>query len=178
MTIEERYGNAVEATDLTLRFERGGPVDILTAAGMVGARHPMCLSTWRWLYGGDDHERHAVLEGLLKWMQHQANRRRWNKRQALVSVTVTVADWYKHRTCPDCHGTRYMVIEGTPTLSDVPCNTCHGTGERSLDRLLFSHGSEWIGRGHDLRNHLDNLISEASNKMLQKTANVIRESVL
>lgn len=176
VTIEERYGNAVEASDLTLRFERGGPVDVLIAAGMVGAKHPMCLSVWRWIYGGDNHERHTVLVGLVNWMRWQSTRRKWNKCRDLVQVTVTVADWYQHRICQACGGTRYMVIEGTPTLSDIPCPVCHGSGEHSLDKMLVGYGSEWIARGHELRAYLDGLVGEAAGKMLQKTANVIRES--
>lgn len=169
-TIEERYGCAVEATDLSLRYERTGRVDVIAAAGMVGARHPLCLSVWRWIYGDDANERHAVLAGLLKWTSAQAKARRWDKRRDLVVVVVTVADWHKHKACPACHGTRYEVIEGTPTLSDVPCRVCHGSGMRSLDKLLLKYGPDWIKRGRELSAYVDRLICEANGDMLKKMA--------
>lgn len=167
-TIEERYGSAVEASDLTLRFERGGQVDVLTAAGMVGVHHPLAMSIWRWVYGGDANERHAVLVGLVKWTKTQASRRQWNKMQSIVPVVMTVADWYCHKTCPVCNGTRYEQIEGTPSLSDVPCSACHGSGEISLDKLLVQFGPEWIKRGKELRCHIDALVNKAAPIVLAK----------
>ncbi|MGL4480440.1 MAG: hypothetical protein ACRCVK_19730 [Aeromonas veronii] len=180
VTIEERYGNAVEATDLTLRFERGGPLDVLTAAGMVGARRPLSLSVWRWIYGEDHNERHAVLAGLLKWAKKRGRRCHWRGawQSECVRVVVTVADWYSDKTCRHCHGTRYEVIPGTPALSDEPCQVCHGSGERSLDKLLMQFGPDWIGRGHDMRSHLDVLISDAAHDMLKKMRKDIDSSGL
>lgn len=172
-TIQERYGNAVDATDLTMRFERGGQVDVLTAAGMVGVKHPLSMSLWRWVYGGDTNERHAVLVGLMKHMKRRSARERWKEPGKLVQVVVAVADWYLARTCPACHGTLYQVIPGTPSLSDVPCPVCHCTGEKSIDKILVCFGPDWIKRGHDLRAHMDDLIADAANGMLRKTANTI-----
>lgn len=174
-TIEERYGSAVEASDLTLRFERGGPVDTLTAAGMVGVKNPLSLSIWRLVYGQDQNERHVVLAGLVHWMKVQRDKRAWDDRSKLVNVTVVVADWYQDRVCKTCNGTRYETIPGTPTLSDVPCPSCHGSGERSLDKLLVQFGPKWIGRGKDLRAHMDDLVSQAAAGMLRKIRNSIEE---
>lgn len=178
VSIEERYGNAVDATDLKLRFERRGAVDVLTAAGLVGIHKPLSMSLWRWIYGQDASERISVISGLIGWMKRQAINRHWSKTNDMVVVTMLVADWYADKICRTCNGTRYTIIEGTPTLSDVPCPVCHGTGERSLDKMLFAHGPDWIKRGKDLRAHMDECMRQASELMLKKMANTIKESGL
>lgn len=180
ITIDERYGNAVNASDLRLRYERQGAVDVLTAAGMAGVKQPLSLSIWRWIYGQDHNERHAVLAGLVKHMRQQAERRRWgdSSRDKMLQVTVTVADWYNDKTCRHCHGQRYELIDGTPTLSEVPCYVCHGTGERSLDKLLVPYGGDWIKRGKELACHIDSLISTAAGAILRKTGRTIEDADL
>lgn len=177
-TIEERYGSAVEASDLTLRFERRGPVDTLTAAGMVGAKNPLAMSIWRWVYGQDANERHIVLAGLVRWMKLGGHKAGWKDRKNLVPVVVAVADWYQDRVCRTCHGTRYETIPGTPTLSDVRCPACHGSGERSLDKILVQFGPKWITRGKDLRAHMDDLALQAAAGMMRKISNTIEENGL
>ena len=167
-TIEERYGTAIEASDLTMHPERGGPVDTLTAAGMVGVMHPLAMELWRWVYGDDANARHEVLCGLVKWMRAQSRARRWDKDKSIVEVTVVVADWYRNRVCNVCHGVSYELIPGTPMLSDVPCPACHGSGERSLDKLLTQFGGSWISRGKILREHMDELSSMACSAMMRK----------
>lgn len=176
--IEERYASAIEASDLTMRPERGGPIDVLTAAGMAGIKHPLAMSLWRLVYGKDANARHDVAAGLIRWMKSQAVRRRWSKMASMVPVTLVVLDWYENKVCQTCHGTCYEVVPGTPSLSDVPCPACHGKGERSLDKLLAEFGGDWISRGKMLREHMDELSSLACSAMLYKTRRNIEESGL
>jgi len=39
--------------------------------------------------------------------------------------------WWLDPICPVCHGQRWEVIPGTPSLGGTKCKACHGTGERS-----------------------------------------------
>lgn len=168
-TIQERYGRAVEATDMSMRAARAGPADILAAAGMVGARHPLSLSLWRWLYGGDDHESYAVIAGLQEWVVDRARVERWKcGRGQMARLVIEVAGWYKDRTCRSCHGARYLLVHGTPYLSDTPCPVCRGTGERSLDKLIRYMGKDWPQRGYDMVAYMDGLVRAAGFDMMHK----------
>lgn len=177
-TIEERYGSDIEASDLTLLAGRGCQLDTIVAAGMVAVSNPLAMELWRWVYGQDANARHAVLDGLVKWMKAQSRQQRWDKTKSMVEVTVAVADWYRDRVCRTCNGVRYELVQGTPMLSDVPCQACHGTGESSLDKLLIQFGGKWISRGKDLRAHMDNLSSMACSAMLKKMRNAIEDGGL
>lgn len=177
-TIEERYAGAVDATDLTLHYERTSQIDTLTAAGMVGVKNALALSLWRWVYGGDSNERHAVFAGLVKWMKIQGEKRKWKNRGDLVQVVCVVADWYNDKVCRRCGGTGEEAIPGTPSLSGIPCPVCHGTGERSLDQLLVNYGGDWVKRGKELRGHMDELSRMAAGKMMAKMKRDIEDAGL
>ena len=179
-SIAERYATATEATDLTLRNERSTAVDVLTAAGMVGAKHALALSLWRWAHGGDNNARHDVLSGLLVWMRRQATKRNWQRVRAgtMARVVLVVAEHYHSPACTVCSGHGYEPINGTPHLSDTPCPVCHGTGECSLDKMLMQHGPDWISRGKQLRAYMDDLMHVAGKEMMRKLARDMQDGGL
>lgn len=172
-TIEESYGSSVDATDLTMRFDRYRPIDTIIVAGMVGVHNPLAMLIWRWVFGGDHNTRHDVLRSLVTWTVHLAAKRNWSNTEPLVAVVVVVADWYNSHTCPACHGTKFETIPGTPSLSDAPCPVCHGSGETSLDKLLIQFGPDWIKRGKEIRNHIDQCVAQAAHEMLRRTRNTM-----
>lgn len=49
-----------------------------------------------------------------------------------AGVAVAVLMWWLDKTCPVCHGKKREVIENTPVLSDTVCQSCQGSGERTL----------------------------------------------
>lgn len=47
--------------------------------------------------------------------------------QTLVANTLM---WWLDPTCHVCHGRRWQVVEGTPSLSERACEACKGVGSR------------------------------------------------
>lgn len=74
-------------------------------------------------------------------------------------VAAAVLIWWLDRQCPQCHGVKFQVIEGTPSLSHKLCKCCRGTGEARLP-----HMSE----GRRLANHIEDCIGAARHNIRRR----------
>jgi len=166
-SVQELYGVAVTARDLRFSLDHRTLLDFIVAAGMAGVRDPLATTWLRWLYGEDAHEWRSAYEGVYAWASREAAKRQWDGAH-LRRVILTVMWWYKHGICPECHGTKMEAVPGTPVLSDEPCKTCHGEGRLSLDRLLLPYGADWIKRGKDIRDYLDQLTERPVRDILRR----------
>lgn len=93
-----------------------------------------------------EHENRMLLGKLktLAYAQTQINR--WAFEREIPEYPGQVAAailWWLAPTCPACHGVRWEPIAGTPKLSNRQCQTCHGSGERSIPNGII--GREIIG---------------------------------
>lgn len=177
-TVDERYTRASNSRNLTVKEIHSGDADVLIAAGWsksrIGAALLRLHSEWdsaekprlsrevakdqarEWLL----HEQ-GMLLGKLKSLPNVRHlvidhcTRKWNWDRA-ESKAPAVLLWWLDSTCPDCHGTRYEVIQGTNRQSAKACRTCGGTGMRTLP-----HGQE----GKRLANWLDECVEQARKQI-------------
>ena len=133
-TIAERYGGATQSGNLLMR---GGLDDAtwLAAAGMVGMKDPLPSAVARMMSSGRQSDYADVRSILQKRIGGWSDRRlnRGNEIGPPTEVEAALA-WWINPTCSACEGRCYETIPGAPTLSDVPCKVCEGTGRRKLHR--------------------------------------------
>lgn len=76
--------------------------------------------------------------------------------QTLVANTLM---WWLDPTCHVCHGRRWQVVEGTPSLSERACEACKGVGSRPRPGGM---------EGGVLMAYIDHCISEARVSMRRR----------
>ena len=59
----------------------------------------------------------------------RAGKERMLHPDALVSAVIA---WWLAKLCKTCHGVKFKLIPGTPSLSAKHCTKCRGTGELNL----------------------------------------------
>lgn len=121
----EQLTRAQDSSDLGESHEGLGDVDWVRAAGMVGQRHALALDLWRVTELGDGRSLGRVVDGMLllcRAMGHTSDP---------YHTVSRVLMWLLRPRCETCCGRGHPVIPGTPTLSDVDCEACAGTGERN-----------------------------------------------
>ena len=138
-SIEERYLTATSTTNLRVTADRSGPADILIAASWSPTRVGSALIR---LHGEWDSAEKRPRMSETDYILLRA------KLKSLSSVLVQVVDYMVRRgmedpegragpivgywldqTCHPCHGLKFLPIRGTPALSGMRCQACHGTGK-------------------------------------------------
>lgn len=106
-------------------------VDVLGAVGMAASACGGALALYRLKYLGDLSccEEASVQFG--KWASRALLRRIGDKKGSRKIAEKTLAYWL-HDVCDECKGKKYIVITGTPFLSDKSCPACKGDGRRAL----------------------------------------------
>lgn len=127
---------ARESRDLGESRNGQGDVDWLRASGYVAQRHPLALALWRLIEQGDRSELAHCYHGMVHECVNMGNP------SNPVHTVCAVLDWMVSPRCPACKGRGRLVIPGSPVLSDLHCDECHGRGDRQLrgrhERALYS----------------------------------------
>lgn len=130
----------------------------------------------------DDHRRAAKAQAA-EWLEHE-QRMLMRKLKTLAYVQQQVHMWALERdianyadqvaagilwwlapTCPACHGRRWEPIPGTPKLSNRSCQTCQGSGQRSIPNGLV---------GRQIVGFFDDCVNSAHASMRAKLRNFPR----
>lgn len=162
--IEEQYQTAGNTSNLTVEAERRGAGDVLIAAGWSPSRIGSALLRLHSEYdGGEKSQRRGagktdaiLLAGRLKslpgiMVQVTSKAREWGQ-DAPESGARAAILWWLDRTCRRCHGRRYELIPGAPSLSSRACTSCRGSGEASVP-----NGQD----GRRIANFLDDCVQRA-----------------
>lgn len=182
-TLEESYGRATTAGNLSQDSEHRAVVDLLTAAGMVGWRNSLALALWRLQQRPDPHLVGETLLSLAKLLRkaHARDLLRWrgmNQAEAKHVAAITLA-WWLSPTCEKCHGRGYQVIPGTPTLSDIPCPCCHGGRTIPLGVVLRARvPADHVDAGRWLHGQMTSLLAPLSRAMAYKLKLDAQETAL
>lgn len=80
-----------------------------------------------WLIGERAQDAHYAAERIVRTIDARNGRRGATR---VRDVAHEVLWFWTNEECWSCHGVKWELIEGTPTLSDKPCAACHGSGKR------------------------------------------------
>jgi hypothetical protein len=109
-------------------------IDYVRATGLAAIDHGLGISLWRLKFSDDVRELRNVMIGLSELFV----------RRFSVDPTESLPDALGHwltSVCPGCAGRRYLVVPGTPMLSDVECPSCGGTG---TPEITASPQTKWL----------------------------------
>lgn len=120
---EERYTSATVTSNLRVEADVIGPADVLICAGWSASRMGLALMRL--------HTKHDAATLTMVHEQAVAQAVMMGIERPHVVATAVIA-WWVNRTCNKCHGLKFELILGTPSLSDKHCKTCRGTGEAKL----------------------------------------------
>jgi hypothetical protein len=110
--------------------ESGPDIDFVRAAGLAGVRRRLGSYLPRFLATGGSDYRDAIIQTLVRLIggQHPS----LTKLERLA-VATGAAYLYLVPRCCACSGRGFELRPDTPTLSDVQCQACKGTGRNELD---------------------------------------------
>ena len=115
-------------------------VDVIRALGMIAANNPLGSAIWRVKYAQVESLLPYVVESLIELAVRLGIAETFDEaREALGRVIP----YWLDDTCHECEGRGYMVVPGTPMLSDKACRACSGRGrlfhdsENKIDQFLL-----------------------------------------
>lgn len=120
---EEKYLRATATSNLRVEADVIGSADVLIAAGWSASRIGSALMR---LHTKPDTASLALVH---EQVAMQAVRFKIARPDVVASSVVA---WWLSRLCRECHGLKFELIPGTPTLSDKACPACKGTGEAPM----------------------------------------------
>lgn len=97
-------------------------------ASAVNARH---MAVFRVKYLHDLGEMPAAKRYFIQLARISMIRRKVDPAGASRLGTQILTHWLDD-ICPACRGLKFVAIEGTPALSDRPCQPCNGSGRKKL----------------------------------------------
>ena len=116
--------------------------DVVGAVGLAAKKAPLAMALMRLFIGGDDREATAAVAVMTRMLIGKA----WHLHKLELgevqagNIARKVMAWHRNGTCTTCHGLGYKVIgsahvfgESRSTLSDTPCDVCHGSRNLPFD---------------------------------------------
>lgn len=139
----ETYASATQSTNLAQDMVRSRPVDVLTAAGMCGRREALGHALMRAQATGNPGDvadaRRAMTGHLMAVKRRRPAKFPGMDADMAARIAHAVVSYWRapEAACPKCSGRGYLLIPGTPTLSDVRCPACGGEGRVSLQKAIL-----------------------------------------
>jgi hypothetical protein len=122
-TTEEQYLSATIASNLRVEADRNGPADILIVCGWTASMIGHALIR---LHSKPSTAALALVHEKVSAYAASCNIERPD------AVAGAVIAWQLDKVCKTCHGRKFDAIAGTPSLSEIRCPVCKGTGEAKL----------------------------------------------
>lgn len=131
MSILDRYASAVHSSNLRSQPNTTfSDPDVIGAFGLAGKREPLGVALARLLLG-DNKAANDVVRQLADMTRSKFHH---IKQVQAEDMARAVLAWNRHGVCQECNGHGYQVIPGSPSLSDIECKACHGTGKVLLHK--------------------------------------------
>lgn len=133
-SVIERLSVAMASDDLTMDKLRRGDADYLAALGATTIGRPAGANALiRLALTGDKGSAAEVLRYARLVAARLSERRGWAlKLREIEHVARKAIEYHQAPSCPLCNGRGYKSIPGAPSLSEKPCERCHGSGQRPL----------------------------------------------
>lgn len=130
MGVLDMLARAETSSDLQ-HHEYDCAVDVLGATGMATARDFVSLSLYRLKYLNDTAEIEQCKATFIRWAYRSMQNRKIDPKGASRIGVQALTAWIGD-VCNVCQGRKYKRIEGSPALSDRPCDCCGGTGKNQI----------------------------------------------
>lgn len=132
----ERLSTAVHTSDLTVDPDHRSDADYIIALGVAGSRHSAVASPLMHLHlSGTNTNLKAAYNSVLALAKRLNAKKNWRLNgTALQAVALHSLSHHVVPICPHCHGRKFEVCDGAPTLSAEACKHCHGTGRRPIQK--------------------------------------------
>lgn len=115
---------------------------------------------------GADERMALVATAALNAAQMGVNRRRFAERQEEIArateKAAAVIRYWLDQACPACHGLKWELIPGAPSLSGRPCKVCFASGVGAIP-----HQQE----GRKLANYMDSCVEDARGALKRNLSN-------
>lgn len=134
MSIIDRYSSAVRSSNLLSKPDTTwSDSDVIGAAGLAAKHNPLAIALTR-LFTGDNSAAASIVQILSDAVWEKAKRDKIKLRRVQADdMARAVLAWFRDGVCKACGGHGYTLIEGTRTVGDHACRSCHGTGKLSFD---------------------------------------------
>lgn len=135
-TALERLSVAMSASDLTVDVNHRGAVDYIAALAIAGTRHSAVASPMMRVHlAGRPDDLRAAFAAVLGLVRRLNLKKGWRLAgHSMQAVALHALSHHVDPTCPHCHGRKFELLEGSPTLSTKICRHCHGTGRRPVQK--------------------------------------------
>lgn len=132
----ERLSVAMSTSDLTLDANHRGAADYIVALGIAGIRHSAVASPMMRVHlAGRPDDLRAAFNAVLGLVRRLNLKKNWRLAgHSTQAVALHALSHHVDPTCPHCHGRKFELLEGSPTLSTKICRHCHGTGRRPVQK--------------------------------------------
>jgi hypothetical protein len=147
--INNRYASAIHSSNLAVDSSTYmSDPDVLGAMGLADKALttgrsgdgtpvkpvPLAVPLER-LFAGDNNAVYDIVRMLadMAWRRARADDVKMNHAQAKDLAQACLA-WHRDGACKPCGGRRWLLIEGTTSLSQNECPDCRGTGKMPFER--------------------------------------------
>lgn len=132
----ERLSSALNSSDLTFDADHRGDLDYVAALGIAASRHGKVASpVMRVHYANSPGDLNSAFRAVVSLVKRFNAKRNWRLNAKSVQVVALHAlSHHVDPVCQHCHGRKFELLEGSPTLSAKACRHCHGTGRRPVQK--------------------------------------------
>lgn len=140
MSVLDMLARAETSSDLQ-HHDYMSDVYVLGAAGMAACSNPAHMSIFRVKYLNDATELDAAKRLFITWARRVMTLRGIDpsglavnprKTESANRIGVQAFHLWLDDVCHTCHGRRYEVPDGAPSLSDRTCPDCKGSGKNEI----------------------------------------------
>lgn len=132
----ERLSAALNSSDLTFDVNHRGDLDYVAALGIAASRHGNVASpVMRVHYANSPSDLNSAFKAVVSMVKRFNAKRNWRLNpKSIQAVALHALSHHVDPTCTHCHGRKFELMDGSPTLSTKACRVCHGTGRRPVQK--------------------------------------------
>ena len=128
----ERLSRAQTSKSLRQRGYADGDVDVVAASGLAQAQAKTQLKALMARARWDVAKAHQLIKPMAALIRTKCQQSRWRLRgqRDMERLAALAIHLWREPNCPSCGGRKFERLG--QMLSDVPCQTCDGTGQRPI----------------------------------------------
>lgn len=173
-TLAERLATALGTDDLLMREAACDLDKIIVSGWSAKTRELGAMAFWsKYLNDGKKAREFVDLVRRVA-VSRMRQQRRMARREEIHQLAEIVVAWWLHDKCPTCQGRGLLVLRDQQVVSNIECQSCHGTGLRRLPTPKEA-GLDWEGAIFERRfTDVQVLIDDAMNSYMGNVKRALR----